>query len=187
MATADPRKVIRGLTGWLCHTPTNLLADFPHGGTAIGEVRDAELRWGIRTRLITAEEYGGQVVESIYTGESAVLACVLRGFDDDALSAIWPTSAAGSTGHRLLKQDVVTNEKRPGSFMSSRAVKLCFSPRAVDQHRFVVLFRAIPMVEETARLQLRLDEEVGLAVMFRGLPASDGRVYECGLRKDVTL
>jgi hypothetical protein len=175
------------MTGFLCIAPTDLTAAFPHGGTALGEVMDAEFRWGFRTSDITAEEYGGQVVGKTYSGESAVFACLLRGFDDDALSTIFPYTAVGTVGHRVVKQDVVTNVTRPGAMLATRAVKLCFSPRAVDQHRFIVLHRAIPLPDASARLSMRLDDEIGIGVVFQALPGSDGRVYEIGLRKDVTL
>lgn len=187
MATADLGKVIRGMTGRLCSGPTNLTLDFPHGGTALGEVRDMEFRWGIRTRLVTAEEYGGQVVEGIYAGETDVLACVLRTWDDDALAAVFPYSAAGNTGHRAIKADVKTDVVRAGSLATARAAKICFSPDSPDQHRFIVLHRAMPLVDESARLQLRLDEEIGIAVVFRGLPDASGLVSTVALRKDVTL
>ena len=55
-------------------------------------MKDVVFKPGIRTKLVTAEEFGGAVVEGIYCGESCVLACFLRGFDDDALDAIHRTS-----------------------------------------------------------------------------------------------
>lgn len=188
MATADLGKVIRGMTGYLCSGPTDLTLPFPHGGTALGEVRDMEFRWGIRTRFVTAEEYGGQIVAGIpYVGQSDVLACVLRTWDDDALAAVFPYTAVGVTGHRAIKVDVKTDVVRAGGLDTARVAKICFSPSSPDQHRFIVLHRAMPLVDESARLQLRLDEEIGIAVVFRGLPDANGLVSSVALRKDVTL
>ena len=44
------------------------------------------------------------------------------------------------------------------------------------------------MVEEASMLQLSLAEEVGIGVVFQGIPdGGTGKVYEVGKRGDLTL
>ena len=77
MATARVRDILR-IPGRLVINPTNLNSAFPHGGTELGLTRDAEMRFGITTSLVTAEEWGQAPVEAVYTGESAVFAAVWK-------------------------------------------------------------------------------------------------------------
>jgi hypothetical protein len=51
----------------------------------------------------------------------------------------------------------------------------------------VLVRKAIPMVEETAMLQLSLKQELGIGVLFQAIPDSTGRLYDVGRRGDLTL
>ena len=42
-------------------------------------------------------------------------------------------------------------------------------------------------MEETATLQLSLAQEIGMPVVFQGIPDANGKVYEIGKRGDLTL
>ena len=77
--------------------------------------------------------------------------------------------------------------KRAGTDLSTRAFKLLFSPHAVNQHRAVLIYNAVPMPAESAEIQLSIGREFGLALMFRCLPDELGRVYSVDLRQNMTL
>ena len=188
MSAPDVRDVLR-VPGKLVINPTDITAAFPHGGTEIGLVRDSQLRFGYRTDLVHAEEWGGQPVESVYCGEVALFAAVLREWDDDALSNVFPNTGTGAiSGNRTILGRVSGGSfNRAGYLLSGKSFVLCFSPRSVDRHPMVIVRKAIPMVEETALLQLSLAEELGIGVVFQAIPDSSGRLYDVGKRGDLTL
>lgn len=188
MSSALVRKILH-IPGRLCIDPTNLALAFPHGGTAIGLTRDAECRFGIKTSLVTAEEWGGAPIEGFYTGEVAVFAFVFRSLDNDGMAAIFPNTATGSaTGNIVIEgRTSGAGVDRAGTALSTKAVKLLFSPKAVDRQPMVLLRNAIPLVEETTMLQMSISEEVGIGVVFQALPDSSGKLYDVGERNDLTL
>lgn len=173
---------IRTLRGWLCKNPTDLNLPFPHGGTALGLVRDGVFRPGIRTRIITAEEFGGTAVEGIYAGESCILSCLLREFDEDALTSVFPNY---TTVARYAPAD--DREVRPGNLTTERQHSLLFSPRDVDDNPFIILYKVLPMVEESMQLQLMISTEATMGVIFQGIPDGAGRCYEFGKKTEITL
>ncbi len=186
MATRDVRNVLR-VPGRLIMNPTDLSIDAPHGGTELGLVRDAEFRLGIKTSVVTAEEFGVQPIEYVYAGEAAVMAAVLREFDEDAIQAIFPDTAPGMCGPISTISYDVNDDPRAGRFLSAQSFSLLFSPRSLDRHPMILLYKVIPLVEESSLLNLSLSEELGIGVMFHCIPDASGRVYSIGHRGDLTL
>jgi hypothetical protein len=192
MATADISEALR-VPGRLIKNPTDLTAARPGGGTDLGEVADIVFLVGQKHGVIVAEEFGGQVVEDVMAGESAVLTAVLRQFDEDALGSVFPNAAAGSvTGKRKIEYapgKTSGGYKLPGTMRSTLAFKLVFWPDDVLRHRFLVLYKAMPMVDESAKLQFHMNAEVGIPVVFQGIPdtANSYRTYDIGFRRDITL
>lgn len=186
MATPDARQIIRLDGGSLCIDPTDLATDYPHGGTALGLIRDGEFRYGERARLVHAEEFGRVAVEGFRIQESPVLSAVFRTWDDDVLSNIFPDTTAGTSGGRVIRGNVSANAQRGGN-LSDLAVTLCFSPRSPDQHPFILIYSAIPVFIQTPAFGLRVGEEVGTAVGFYGIPDASGRLYQVADRGDADL
>ena len=204
MSAPDVRKIIR-IAGRLCINPTDISDSevFPFSGTALGITRDAELRFNVQTRLVKAEEFGSQVVEAVTAGESALFAFVLREFDNDALATVFPNTATGTTTGNVTIEGRVSGVgvNRSGYLLSNKAVKLLFAPRVentvptagsttnlpLDEQPMVLIRKAIPMIEETAMLQLSLKQELGIGVLFQAIPDSSGRLYDVGRRGDLTL
>ena len=188
MSTGSVRDVLR-VPGKLVINPTDITAAFPHGGTELGLTRDSEMRFGIKTELVHAEEWGNQPVESVYCGESAVFAAVLREWDNDALSNIFPNTGTGSVSgdKTILGRVDGVGVNRAGYLLSGKSFILLFSPKSVDRHPMVIIRKAIPMVEESSLLQLSLAEELGIAVVFQAIPDSSDRLYDVGKREDLTL
>lgn len=185
MAVPDERNIPGPSPGSLCIDPTDLTAAFPHGGTALGVVRDEEFRPGMIER-VNRSEFMGSAVEVYQTGQDPIFVCVLRQWDDDALSAAWPDVDTSGT-NPMIRGRVSTNAARAGLKLSSKAVALCFSPRALDTDRFIVLYKAIPVIQEGASIVVNLGAEVGIGMMWRGIPDATGRLYDIGTRTDITL
>lgn len=178
---------IRRIPSRLCINPTDLTIDYPHGGVALGELRSLIFRPDVGTEYVTAEEFGGQAVEAVYTGESAVLAVALRNFDGATLAAVFPNASTGVAGGPLIAMDVTGDSVRGGRLRSAAAVKLYVSPNAIDVDPGLYLPRAVPLVERTAALRWGWPEEWTVPAMFLALPDSTMRVYRIGLRADLAL
>ena len=139
--------------------------------------------------MVTAEEWGQVPVEAVYAGESAVFAAVLREWDNDALSNIFPNTGTGtvSADRTILGRSSGVGVNRAGYLLSNKSFILLFSPKAVDRHPMVLVRKAVPMVDEAATLSLSLAEEFGIGVVFHAIPDSSGRLYDIGKREDLTL
>src|SRR3972149_495263 len=104
MVAPNARSIIR-VPGRLIADPTDLSAAYPYGGTELGIVRDAEFRFGVKTKLVTAEEWGGQVVEGFYAGESCVFIAVMRGYDNDMIGQVFMSTGLGASGNRRIRYE----------------------------------------------------------------------------------
>jgi len=169
--------------GYLCADPTDLSAAFPHGGTALGVCRDQRFRPGTRHFPVVAEEFG-QVVEGVYVGQSGVFVAVMRQLDDDMLLKMFRGAAAGTSGRTLVGADETDDADRAG--IAPTPVVLYFSPLS-DTQPGIILYRAVPLVDQAAEINGRLDDDVGTAVMFLATPDDQGRSYAIGLRGDLSL
>ncbi len=187
MATANPRN-IRRFRGRIAWNPTDLTADFPHGGAELGVVRDLIFRFGIATEEIRAEEWGNVATEYVYAGSSGFLAAILREFDNDAISAIFPDTPAGSaSSDETIRGAVDGSVTLGGTLLSTLSGVLVVSPEAPERQEFLVLYNAIPMPAEASELQISAGDEVGLAVVFRAVPDATHRMWQIGKRRDLSL
>lgn len=186
MATANVLN-IRRIHARLVADPTNLSTAFPYGGTALGLAKEMHFRPKVRSRPITAEELGRQTIDVLYAGESATFAAVLRDYDDDALAAIWQQTETGSTGRTSLLLKPKTGSPRAGSLGSARSIKLLVAPTDEERDPFLILYRAIPLVEDSADLSFAIKDELGIGVVFFGIPDSSDRVYAVARKEDLSL
>ena len=115
------------------------------------------------------------------------LTLVVRDFDDDALAAIWQQTETGDTGHTGLLLKPKTGSPRSGSLGSARSMKLLLAPTDADRDPWLVIYRAIPLVDESADLSFAIGTELGIAVVFYGIPDASDRVYAYHRREDITL
>lgn len=188
MATADARSILY-VPAKLCHTPTNLSNAFPHGGTALGTVARMMFKPNVLTSEVIGEEFGGVTRDVIYCGENAVFACFLRGWDNDVLQKLFPNTSAGtSSGNRYVRfEPGVSGQNRPGLTLSDSSVKLFVSADSPDHHPSLIIYNAIPMLDEAAELAFRSPQELGFPAVFRCAPDTTGRVYAMGWRKDLSV
>lgn len=184
MSAPEARNILR-IPGRLVKDPTNLSAAYPHGGTELGIVRSIIFKPGLAIERLVAEEFK-TTVNAIVTGYEAVLGCVLRSWDNDMLAAVFPniqTDGFGEVG--VLGR--VNAARRAGFDMAELAFKLLFVPIAADQHRWLLLHNAIPLVDETQELRMALSEEYGLSIMFHAAPDSQGRTHTWDLKENISL
>lgn len=167
--------------GRLVANPTSLQSAYPHGGTELGIARDMMFRPNIKTRKLIAEEYKA-VVEVVVTGVEAVMAGVLRTWDPDLIKTLF-LGSQGSVGG--IQHNVRTH--RAGYALSNKGITLFFSPMAVDLHECILIYNAVPIVDEAFEMRLSLDEELGVPFFFQALPDSQGRDFAIDLRKNLTL
>lgn len=184
MATANVRNVIR-MPARLAINPTNLLGAFPHGGTALGLARDLVFNYGYRTDIATAEEYGGVVTRAFYAGERPYVAAVLREFDNDAISNIFPNSTVGTVSGNRYVTFTPNAGNRPGYDLTGKTYKLAICPISSKTHPFVIIYYAMPALAETAKLNASLNEEVGIGVVFWAGLNSGNQCYAHGRAEDL--
>lgn len=187
MSAPFPRNLLR-VPAELVWNPTNLLTAFPHGGTQLGLVRDIEAKLGILETGVVAEEFAGQVVDTVYeTDRGIVVSAVVRDLDPDVLTKVFAnTSSSTITKSTRLKGYAIDSAYRPGILGSTRAGKLCVSPRAVDDHPMLVLYNAIPILNPEALINYCWSKELGLMISFVGTPDSAGKVWEFDKRRNLT-
>lgn len=185
MAVADVRNV-QYIRGRLAKAPTDFTAAFPHGGTALGLFGKIELRIVPIRGEVTAEEYHGIPVEVIEGGERVVVGALLREYDADAISTLFPGTSTGTkTGKPVVARTFTTLR---GGLGSARSVALVFSPEDTEARPALYLPRAVPLLAEQASLSYSISREWGVPVMFLALPdgSASGRIYQIGLLEDLT-
>lgn len=163
MSSPDVDAVLR-VPGFLCVNPTDLTLPWPHGGAGLGLIAETAVRPVQRYEAIRAEEWGGEVIERIRAGGSAViLTATLRQWDESTISAIFSTT--GSTGHKVALFGAEDRGKIAG-------ISLLFTPREVTAHPSMLATRAIPLIDEMMELKLALLDELVIPVVFECLRGS---------------
>lgn len=193
--TAYDARLLRRVPGRLSYGCTDLTLAWPHGGTGLGLLRDPILRFYDGLYPVTIEAKGGVPVEYLERGDFVGFGCSLRGWDDDALSLLFPNTAAGTVTQRRITSSA--GLRRAGNWASERSVVLVFTPEGATHAKsrtapdvdapFVVLHRAIPMVAESAELRLQRRDDVNLPVLFMGIENAAGKTYQIGPRRDLSL
>lgn len=160
----------------------------PYGGTYLGESRNVEFNPEAVLRPIWGEVLGTWK-DVIYCGEKVTVRMTLRYPDSDAITTIAPKAvASGSSGVRwLFRPGGTTTNTRAGTSLFGSALTLLIAARAINNHPFVIIRRAIPCISETAKLRFSLKEEYGLDVVFYGSMDTSGRVYDTAQRQNLTL
>lgn len=188
MAAEDVASILR-VPASLIWNPTNLGAPATnYGGTVLGISREKEFTPQPVLRPIW-NETAGAYKDVIYCGERVLFRAVLRYPDSDAVTAIMPRSiASGSSGvHWLFRPEGTTSNTRAGTSLGTMSGVLLVAARARVDHPMLLIYNAIPSIDESLKLQWSLGKEFGLAVAFWGTPSSNGRCYDCGRRANLAL
>ncbi len=188
MSTADLNQALTA-PGRLCVNPTSLSGSFPYGGTALGETRGIQVRIFGGYFDVEAEEFGGAIVESVWSGENVALGGYLRQFDETAIGKVFPNTAVGTTTKRVGMRHWMdaSTPSRPGHLLSSRSCVLLWVPLDVDRVRSVILYRALPAVEAQLTLSKALGAREEIPFVFSGIPDSTMRVYKMDFLREISL
>jgi len=183
VGTTDVSQVLR-VPGRLCINPTDLATAWPHGGTGLGVVGSIVLEPTSTYQRITAEEFGAEVVDVLDLGETWVLGALCRAWGDNTvLSTLFPSTATGASGDKVVNYP---GSYRAGTLRSSASVKLCFTPRD-NRNPGLLLYKALPLVEEASRLRLGAFNELTIPVLFIGIRDSSARQISIGVLGDLSL
>lgn len=188
MSAASTSSIIR-CPGSLIWGPTDLGAAAPFGGTYIGQVRGIRFTAHPKFREIW-DEATASIIDAIYAGEGPCeLRAIARYPDDDFITTVAPKSiSSGSAGIAFtFRPGGTTGNTRAGTAWSTRAGKLLFAPKAVNAHPMILLYNAMPFLDEDMELRMSLKEEWGLGVRFVGTPDTNGKVYIHGRRSAITV
>lgn len=176
--------------GRLSLAPTSLTAAFPGaGGTDLGKFIDAYLEPRHGYSIIQEEAGGKAIQDAVDLGESLVMGFLLQDLNSTMLAKAFADTTTGASGQVLVRYP---GSFSPGTLLSAKAARLVFWPNDEERHNFVVMWRALFFLEESARLAHRLDQDLGtplLAIATLGTKADNvtERAYEWGLRRDITL
>lgn len=186
MATPNVGKIIRA-PGRLVVNPANLSTPPAFGGTEIGIHRDIEIHYHAQYYWPKAEEFGMVPIDGIYCGQSVELKGYARGLDVEALQYFWPFSAAGAGGDRVISDNPLSGTKAGTLLSSLFNIKLMFVPKDYNRHPFVLIYRAMPWLDEAAAMPMSLAEELAYPVAFKGIPDATGRCYAMGRLSSISL
>lgn len=171
--------------GRLCADPT-AIGTFPHGGTDLGEALRVEFVPSQSVRPIIGEDYGGEPVDYIVRHQAVHLVCLMRGFPTEMMSRVWPASTGSGATAEVSYPGAVAADR--GFLASTKAFKVLFSPEDTANHLAIVLFECVPLMSETAALQMMVTEELGMAVVLRGLRATgSGKVAQIARLGSISL
>lgn len=183
MSLRDVKSIVKN-RGRLCIDPSDLSVAFPHGGTALGTVKNIAVADGHEYFDIEAEEMGVRYVESVQLQHFYVLAGIARGFDDDMIDTIQPNSATGSvTGKKIIQG---LGAKRAGALLSASSVVLFFSPDD-PRHRAAIFYKALPKIGAANELLLSVTDEADTTFAFLAIDDDSGKDVNIGRIEDLTL
>ena len=176
-ANMDLSKLAK-VDGRLCIDPTDLSAAFPHGGTALGVCQDKVLQ---KSRIYKRvyDEANGDVIAQHQVGESLIVACYLRGWDESTLALLHP-NYHDSDGTYVFDGPAMP----AGTEIAGR--KLLFSPFDSTHPGFIV-YSALPYEDESAEMQLAVNEELETAMAFQSRRDASNRTYQIGLLSELSL
>lgn len=173
----------------LIAAPTDFTTTSPYGGTRLGLVAEHEFQIGPSVYYIRDEAWGGAVTDAILAAEPVAFTCFLRSWDNDAIQRFCHLTAAGTvTGNRVIKGSLAAADTvRPGRLLSADAFRLALCPLDPEHHPFLVIYSAMGVAEESARLRFAQSKALEFPLAFRGIPDSAFKTYQCGFRRDIAV
>jgi hypothetical protein len=172
----------------LIAAPTDFTAASPYGGTRLGLVAEMDFQIAPQVYYIRDEAWGGAITDGILAAEPCALTCYLRTWDDDAIQKVFrDTTATGADGKRLIRNHLDTSAtSRPGRLLSADGFRLAVCPLDPEHHPFLVIYNAVGVPEEEARLRFSQAKPMEFPLAFRGIPDSSFKVYQFGYRRSVS-
>lgn len=141
------------------------------GGKDIGLLAQVQLRRTGSQTPINAEEFGHEIVDSVFMGANYRLAVALRGWDTDAINAVFPNVTGTST-------ITFPGSKKAGYFRRADSDVLVFTPRD-SSHPSLTFLNAIPETAEELVVDLAARTEHLILCTF--LAVRDGATPNGGV------
>lgn len=173
MASPDISLAVLG-TGRLAYGCTDLTTAWPHGGTGLGLVGGVRILPPNVYKPLVAEETNGPDAV-LYLGGALLLGCMLEAWQDDAISAVFPSSTTISGGKVVQWPGSGT---QAGSSVSALS-KLVFTPTNTS-HPGVLIYSAAPLIEVNAELRMSAYSYLRTPVVFVALPDASSRLGAMG-------
>lgn len=173
--------------------PVSLSTAFPHGGVALGLTQDIVFKPTRAYEMIHEESFGNEVVDVLDLGESVVIAASLRGYDEDAVAQIFPSTISGTvSGKKTVSYPnpgADPNQDgtfRAGTLKSANGIKLIITPDDYVTYPAILIYNAVPLVEETAEIKFSYEEGM-IPMLFIATRDSQNRLYQWGRLEDLSL
>ena len=183
MSTADPRRALL-IPGRLCLNPSTIYpGTFPFGGTALGLKSEAAFSYGVSYRNVVAEEFG-EVSEVVRIEDRPVFSFVLQQWDNDVIQAFFPSVTTSSSPSGITGISRINGGARPG--LVTAMSPLLFAPYDPTS-KAVLIHRPVPMLNETAKLNLSLKDPAVFALMVIATKDSNGKSYQVDLLEHLAL
>lgn len=184
MAAGSAAQLLR-VPGRMVIDPTDLSVVYPYGGTEIGLVRQVVVQ-PLGTGLRVTSEPLGDATDVLEADTRHVVACFVRGWNDDALRLLFPDQydAGAISGHAVY---TVPNRVRPGSSTLSRARRFLYVPDDVVRAPALLVDRGLPDWSPGAELAFQRGAELGLPLAVECIRTAAGRILSIGRLADLTL
>lgn len=184
MTAGDAARILR-VPGRLVVGPTDLGVAFPYGGTQVGFTRRVVVQ-PLGAGFRVESEALGDATDVLEAPTRHVMACFVRGWDDDALRLLFPDQydAGARSGHAVV---TVPNRARPGASALGRAVRLLYVPDDVIAAPALLIDRAVPDWSPGAELAFQRGTELGIPLAVECVRSTSGRILSIGRLADLTL
>lgn len=158
---------------------------FPFGGKQIGKVNQARFT---RTSapIPIFHEGSGEIGDVLEGPNRYSFSCFLRGWDDDAISAMFGTQASvgADSGHTVV---LLPSLISPGKSAFARGLKVLYVPDDALNIPALLIYNAIPDMAEGADMMFQRGAELGVSMSFECTRDSYGRVAAIGRIGDLRL
>lgn len=166
-------------------TTSFLTTAFPYGGTSLGLVTGFSIIPRGQKFVVWSESYGA-VGDILQEDTQYDAMCMVRGWTDDAISILFAASeiTTGSvSGHKIISRPTVT----PGTSVYGTAIKVVYVPDNPKDVPAVILYAALPDLEEGESITWARSSELGMPIRFVCLLDGTGRMLKIGRLVDLPL
>ena len=178
--------IVSKVRGWLVKSPANNNSPPTYGGTILGATRAHVFAPNQRTFEHRSPTYG-VTVDELDLGMSAVFTAILRGWDEDAIAAIFPIYAT-TGGRNQVYFDTTHSTGAAGTWVSQYAFPLLFAPLNPTTHKAIYFYAALPRLRQTAEMAMQANAPMEIPVMFTAAPAvTTGIPFRWGKLADMTI
>ncbi len=184
MTAGAPSQVLR-VPGRLVIDPTDLGIAHPYGGVEVGLVRRMVIQ-SLGSGFRVESEARGEPTDVLEASIRYVMACFVRGWDDDAVRLLFPHQydAGSVSGHAKF---TVPNRVRPGSSVLDHARRFLYVPDDPVRAPALLVSRGLPDWPPGAEVAMQRSEELGLPLVVECVRNSNGRILQIARLVDLVL